>query len=259
MGKKSVMSIRSAMKIVFVSVVRDFQMYEKCIAANPSCKGAQLHPIDNREKNEFIPVCYNRFLDQCDLSEDKWIVFCHEDFQPHESLYGWLENADKNSLHGPIGVVTKNYLGLYYKWVFLGKIETSDRLGGAKRTLGERVCAGTRVDTFDCQCLIVHSSLLRRTGMRFDEHLSFDLYVEDFCIQANENHAVSSVILPFRCQHWSDSLAQARYDGQLSYLKQKWPNVCYTGTCAHMIGGGIGFFRRFDRFWKDSVRSLIKR
>ena len=52
--------------------------------------------------------------------------------------------------------------------------------------LGRRVKTGIKVQTFDCQCLIIHSSLINRYKLRFDENLTFDLYVEDFCANANE-------------------------------------------------------------------------
>ncbi len=244
-------------KVFFVSVVRDFDMYNRCVVHNPNCAGGSFHAVDNRSKNEFISVCYNRFLNQYDFSEDAWIVFCHEDFQLYEPLEPFLEKADRNTLYGPIGVTTKCRLGIYYQWKLAGVIETSNKFGENVGTVGRSVPFGTPVETFDCQCLIVHSSLIRRTGTRFDEHLSYDLYVEDFCMQAKENHNVLSAVLPVKCRHWSYGNAMSRYHDQARYLEGKWPNVCYTGTSSHIIGGGASLRRRFDHSWKSAIQNML--
>ncbi len=58
-----------------ISVVRDFEMYDKCVGANPYNAGAELHPIDNRVENKGIPTRYNEFLDAYDYSKPDWFVF----------------------------------------------------------------------------------------------------------------------------------------------------------------------------------------
>ena len=70
--------------IVLISVVRDFAMYDRCVKGNPFVAGGELRPVDNREKNEGIPVGYNRFLDSRPPDERAWYVFCHEDFEWRE-------------------------------------------------------------------------------------------------------------------------------------------------------------------------------
>ena len=68
-------------KILYVSVVRDWTMYERCLKGNSFLFGGELCPIDNCEKNEGVPVCYNRFLESRPKDESAWYVFCHEDFE----------------------------------------------------------------------------------------------------------------------------------------------------------------------------------
>ncbi len=245
--------------LVFISVVRDFEMYNKCVAHNENCVQAALYTIDNREKNEFISVCYNRFLDQYDFSKPAWFVFCHEDFQLQEPLDVLLAKAQKNVLYGPYGAVTKNWFGLYYQWRLVGAIENSSRTGENLRVVGNKASLGDFVETFDCQCLIVHSSLIEKTGLRFDENLSFDLYVEDFGIQAKENYDVASAAMPIQCRHWSSSVAGDRYYQQLAYLEKKWPSACYTSTCSHFVGGGASLLRRFDHAWKNMVHAILRK
>ena len=85
-------------KVAIVSVVRDWTMYERCLKGNPFTRGCELCPIDNRVKNEAIPVCYNRFLKSRAVDEQSWYVFCHEDFEPKEDIASLLEDVDKGSL-----------------------------------------------------------------------------------------------------------------------------------------------------------------
>ena len=52
----------------FVSVVRDFGLYNRVIVNNPHLVGVPKVAFDNREKNRPIPVRYNEFFDGYDYS-----------------------------------------------------------------------------------------------------------------------------------------------------------------------------------------------
>lgn len=242
------------MAIVLISVVRDFAMYERCVRDNPRCAGCELAPIDNRERNEGIGVCYNRFLDSRPSEEDAWYVFCHEDFELKESLVDCLRDLDRTSMWGPIGVATEVKFGLYHKWVMRGSLEECKKDGSELRMIGTAVAQGTPVETFDCQCVIVHSSLVRKHHLRFDEQLTFDLYAEDFCIAAKERAGVISRILPLRACHWSGGSVQPRYYQQEAYLNGKWRDCCYTGTSSWIIGGRPPLGRRLTVWAKKAMR-----
>ncbi|MBO7166282.1 MAG: hypothetical protein J6V88_02025 [Kiritimatiellae bacterium] len=230
--------------IVVFSVVRDFSMYKKCMEENPFLDGCELAPYDNRKTNDHISTAYNKLINTRPVNEDAWYMFAHEDFQLQESLKPHLEDLDKNVLWGPIGAATKPRFGIYYQWQLLGKIEECKKDGSDVRPVGRSVMKGTQVDTFDCQSLIVHSSLIQQHNLRFDEKLSFDLYVEDFCIQAREKANILSKILPLKARHWSGGNVQKRYYEQESYLNKKYPSSCYTGTSSWTLGGKIPFFWR---------------
>lgn len=47
--------------MIFVSVVRDYDMYDKCVGQNKFCRNVQLNPIDNRVENKGISQRYNEF------------------------------------------------------------------------------------------------------------------------------------------------------------------------------------------------------
>jgi hypothetical protein len=219
-------------------------MYAKCVAENPNCEGCELSFWDNRKNNDRITVAYNGMLAGRPADEEAWYVFCHEDFQMLEPLLPRLAELDKDSLWGPIGATTVTRFGVYHQWRLLGSVEECKKDGSDSRRIGEKTFCGDIVDTFDCQCLVVHSSLVRRLRLRFDENLSFDLYVEDFCIAADVRGGIVSRILPLEARHWSGGNVQPRYRVQEAYLDGKYPDSCHTGTSSWTIGKKIPFFRR---------------
>lgn len=244
-------------EVVIVSVARDFAMYERCVRGNPNCAGCELVPIDNRERNEGIGVGYNRFIESRPADEDTWYVFCHEDFELKESLPERLATLGRDSLWGPIGVATEVKFGLYHKWTLRGSLEECKKDGSGRRSIGTAVPAGTPVETFDCQCVIIHSSLVQRHHLRFDENLTFDLYAEDFCIAAKERFGIASRILPLKACHWSGGSVQPRYYKQEAYLNDKWRDCCYTGTSSWILGGRPSFGRRLTVRVKRLLTNVI--
>ena len=230
-------------KVAIVSVVRDRVMYEKCLRENPFTAGCELHSIDNLAKNETIPVCYNRFLKSRVAGERTWYVFCHEDFEPKEGVGYLMKGLDEESLWGPIGATTHVRLLLYHQWRVLGQVEESAKDGSLERSVGTPVPRGTPVETFDCQCLIVHSSLVQKHSLVFDENLSFDLYVEEFCMAAAKK-GIPSRILPMAARHWSRGSLLPRYAEQEAYLCAKYPDDCFSGASSWILGGKPSFGRR---------------
>ena len=169
-------------KVSVASVVRDVAMYERCVLKNPYYGDAELVMIDNRVENRTITRNYNEFLDSID--DDRWIVLCHEDWELKENLQNVLKNLDKNKLYGPIGAFIEEKKNVDVL-VMKGGVHQSSKDGGRTIVIRGKEPEG-RVDTFDCQCLIFHSSLSRQHSLRFDENLRFDMYVEDFCVNAYE-------------------------------------------------------------------------
>lgn len=254
---------------IVISVVRDYAMYDKCVARNPFVSNCRLEPIDNRECNEYISVCYNRKIEKF-VDADSWLIFCHEDFQFLEDPVMLLEKADKNSIYGPIGgVLKKRFHPLFlevWEGVFYGRILESEKDGSGVRELGASVNVGMHVETLDCQCVIVHSSLFAKYRLRFDEKLSFDLYVEDFCMSARLEYAVLTRILAMKCQHYSRGCIAPRFFAQLEYLRKKYPKYEAFGVMGYFIGSGRTRIRRLqkrvcmfvDRKWPCVKRLLQK-
>jgi len=244
-------------RIIVISAVRDFAMYGTCIADNPVLAGVERVAIDNREKNEPVPVLYNRFLDGYDYSRPAWFVFCHEDFQPLEPLAPPLAKADPRSVWGPVGARTVWRLGVNPRLTVFGQVRESGKDGGGLRTIGTQVVCGAEADTLDCMCVAVHSSAIANHGLRFDGRFPFDLYAEDFCVSARERNGLASRILPIDCRHWSQGVMGERYRRAERAFAEKWPNVCATGTSSDILGGGAGMYRRMVLCLKRARRGLF--
>ncbi len=239
-------SMNQIPSVLFVSVVRDPAMYHRCVDSNPHIGNAEHVFFDNRELDEPVPVLYNRFLAGFDLSRDAWIVFCHEDFEMLEDPCSLFENLATDSLWGPIGARRRTWFGVVGRWQLVGVVEHRNRQGEFREIIGRPVARGTVVDTFDCQCLIVHSSLFRNhPDLRFDESMRFDFYVEGVC-SAAEKRGIPSRILPMTCAHDyirdnipRGTLPESYYKTQV-IIDAKYPRESYAGPCSWIGGDRIG-------------------
>lgn len=241
--------------MVIISVVRDFGMYDRLVRNNPFNQGATFYAIDNREKNEGVPVGYNSFLNQYDFSKEDWFVFCHEDWEIQEDWMARVEQLQKESLHGPIGARV-----VFNKKIVLGRIVNSGKDGTGAICIGNSFRTGGITGTFDCQCMLVHSSLIQRTGLRFDPNLLFDFYVEEFCIHARERYGVLSRIVALACQHYSFGNIHPRFFDAVEYVRKKYPapRVCYSSTAKTVF---LGTPKLFDILFveKELIKFLILR
>lgn len=240
--------------IVIVTVVRDWMMYDRCLRLNRHCAGTVLVPLDNSKDNLAIPVRYNCFLESYNFSHEAWFVFCHEDFEFLEDLSGILAGLDRNVLYGPIGHVRVGMFGFGVQSV-RGEIRQTDKRGAdlAEPRIGRRLKRPMKVDTFDCCCFMVHSSLIKRFGLRFDDRLEFDLYVEDFCAAANLRFHIPSYAVQMEVCHHSDMAPTERLWRHLPYLKEKYPNRFFTGTLTYF--GTDSWQKRIQ----DYIVSLLTR
>ncbi len=262
--------MKTTTKPLLISVVRDEAMYQRCIADNKFCDGCELLKFDNRAKNEFISVLYNRALNGLDYSTPRWLVFAHEDFEAREPLAAKLAETDESRIYGVIGGVLKPrkrwLLGGIWPSAFVGQIcQTSKTDNSNVIRLGTAAPMNTEVETVDCMFIAVHSSLVERFHLRFDEHLSFDLYTEDFCMNAAQSGVYGGgqiCILPLACCHHSAGNIQPRFFKQLAYLNQKYPTSECFCTVGYTIGGGRTIMRRLQKrvraFLDQNLHFVVK-
>lgn len=182
---------------VFISVVRDIKFYERCVRQNPANAGAQFVAIDNRAENLSIPTRYNSFLDSWDYKKEAWFIFCHEDFKFIDPVGGILEFADRSCIYGMQGHAICAPHRIVGHWI------DSNRAGDSVMIHGAAEKDAQEVFVTDPCCMIVHSSLVNRRGLRFDTNLPWDLYTEDFEAQAHEQFGISTFVLPVMTHHYS--------------------------------------------------------
>lgn len=228
-------------ELYFISVVNDLELYKKCITANPfviNSKG-KITCLNNIGQNKAVSVLYNSFLDTYDYSKEAWLIFCHNDWELLQDINPILAGLDKNNLYGPIGIRNIYYNNKILK-LFCGSCFEEKRDGTSRHIIGNPTGTLKQVDTFDCQCLIVHSSLVKKYNLRFDDKLVWHLYVEDFCINAFLSHNIKSYVVGIKCCHHSDAgyskTVAPEYMESLEYLNEKYPNDIFAGVITY-IGG----------------------
>ncbi len=231
--------------MIIVSVVRNFDMYNRLVKDNYFNQGAKFVYFDNTKENKGIPERYNNFLDSYDYTKPDWFIFCHEDWEIKENWQNRFASLDKDSLYGPVGAAGFRILNRKTLIAIYGRIINSNKDCSKIVMLGKCVKTGKEVQTFDCQCLIVHSDLIKKYNLRFDKNLSFDLYIEDFCANAKESFNIPSRIMQLYCQHYSFGSVQLRIYEQLNYLRDKYKNA-KLGYCSTVTGLYFGNTRNFD-------------
>lgn len=228
--------------VYYISVINNFDLYNKCIKQNPFVTLPQkthLIEFDNTKDNIYIAKRYNSFLNNYNYEKEAWFIFCHCDWEPMENINAKIQNLDKSCIYGPIGSkaeIFKNKLIVY----LTGFCYEKRRDGSGLRPLGA-LTKGTEItDTFDCQAMIIHSSLIQKYNLRFDENLKWDLYVEDFCINAKKQYKIPSYAIRLESCHWSGyHITPKSYYQSLEYINQKYPNDSFGGTVSPIGGAKI--------------------
>ena len=248
-------------EVAIISVVRDPRMYERCVSANPFCSDCRLVTLDNRDANLPVTVLYNKAI--CNLLKEGfngWMVFCHEDWQAGTRLADAFAGLGEDSLYGVVGVDVESWPKADLM-VVKGSIWQGSKDGGSSFFFSGRDAEG-KVGTFDCQCLIVHSSLFSDRELRFDENLRFDMYVEDFCAAAAERYGINSYVIPLKCTHWSKGSISGGFRESMDYVRDKYAGAKYryASIAGHKNCFGARAGKRLlkwkDKPWNAFVRFL---
>lgn len=224
-----------------VTVVKDFDFYNKCVKQNDFNRGAKFVVYDNTIENIGIPKHYNDFLDNYNYDDPQWICFCHEDWQPLEPWLNKLSTLNQHNIYGTLGTCIKRHPFCTPTKHYIGQIHVSNKDGSDAGTLGKFVPTGTNVETFDCMAIFIHSSLIKEYHIRFDENLDFHHYAEELCIRLREEHGIRSKIFQMNCKHWSYGVKMPN-DGFLTafnYVKNKFSKTkrTYSNTTIDEVIG----------------------
>ncbi len=215
------------------------EMAERFFPQNPHLAGGEMRLIDNRERGAGLPAIYNEIISE-HLDRDCWLFFLHEDLEFRAPLPD-LSELSPQAVYGTLGIRMEGH-----KPQTIGCHTCSHKDGSGARQIGREIAAPTWVDTLDCQSILLHTSLLRtRPGLRFDEALSFDLYAEELCLNAQENHGVPVIVLPMVFQHYSYGRISERYMQGLDHLAARYPDSAMPGTCTFVGGQAARLAARF--------------
>lgn len=241
-------------KINMVSVVINFKIYKKYVLDNPfikNCSDITVSYFDNTEENIGVSKRYNQFLNAYDYSrEESWFCFCHPDWEISDDIAEKVKQFDKDKIYGPVGAkiiqlksgIIKEERGFIYE---------SSRAGHENRVVMplNNYMEFEEADTLDCLAMFVHSSLIKKYNLRFDENLNWDLYVEDFCIKAYRNFGIKTNTFYLESTHHSDAGFKSlpvSYYNSLDYLYTKYSDATYAGTCSFIGNRKVGLASYVD-------------
>lgn len=212
---------------VFINPV----MFQSFFVMNPNLWPYRCAGLDNRGLNYGLPFLYNLIIEDA-INRDAWLFFVHEDFEIKGDLWHETSKLNPNAVYGTFGVKLEDKTPVGY-----GMHICSNKDGSDAVRVGRAISRPQRVETLDCQSVLLHTSLLRRAPLlRFDEELTFDLYVEDLCMNAQFIHELPVFAFGLDFQHYSHGFITRRYREGLLYLGRKYPNIGVPGSCS-FIGG----------------------
>lgn len=223
---------------IFAVYVND-DIFRSFFSLNPNVWQYQYFGIDNRTKKLGLPTIYNSIISE-NINEDCWLFFVHEDFEIKSDLSHILE-LDRDFIYGSFGIRLEGHAPVAY-----GQHTCSNKDGSNAVQAGLPICVPTSVQSLDCQSILIHTSLLRRhPSLRFDEALTFDLYAEDICMNAQFLCNIGIKVINFEFQHYSHGKVTNRYFDGLKHLAAKYPDKAIPGSCSFIGGKSKELEKRF--------------
>lgn len=201
------------------------------------------HLIDERQCDPACPADGGNGSSER-RDDDFWCCFIHQDFGFMENVDLVVEKLNPNYIYGPVGV--KIFKGLFWgkrhdvecvkrgfktelKLTFGRILQGGDDFGLKKH--GRLALFQPTVDAIDCCCIIVHSSLLRKYNLRFDEHLNFHMYAEELCYRAKKDYKIKTKVIQTKCFHLGKGCLDDDYQKSVQYLKEKFNIKRIPSTC----------------------------
>lgn len=218
--------------------------YQKYFLNNPYVTGhdnIKLCPQVAGDGSIALGRAYNSVLDSHDYSKPAWFIFAHCDLEILSDLNTAFAGLDKNCIYGPCGAVQSTYDGNPFPLYMSFNDSQGRSLEGFSSGRDNIKYAGPnlKVDTLDCLCIIVHSDLVSRHQLRFDDHLTVDFVAEDFSMNAMLNFGIETRLINLEGCHHSSTVANQqpeRFFKAKAYIDAKYPDSSFAGTCG-FIGG----------------------
>lgn len=227
------------MKTKIICVYNNQEIFDKVVKNNKNLKDCEFLACDNTKENTAITKHYNNFIDENIISNEAanfWCLFIHQDFGIEEDIDLKLKKIDKNCIYGAVGA--KFYRGIYFNRkgfkrfhvVNYGKILQGNNDFNF-REYGLEVKRPKTVDSVDCCCIIMHSSLIKKHNLHFDENLSFHMYAEELCYSAKKDHRIKTKVIQLDCYHLGAGSLNEEFQKSAQYLKDKFNIKRVPSTC----------------------------
>ena len=231
------------LQLVCVSHLPD--VFGRYVGSNSHVNRYPIVLYDNSVEKVGIAERYNHFIER--QMGEGWCIFMHHDLCFDEDPLPRIHRLPTNIIYGVtgtrlgkrrryayVGLSRKNGLtlraGHYYGLQLLGRIKCRTEIREEK-IVGTPVEDPAVVDTVDCCCLIVHSSLIRRYELRFDPLLAWHFYSEDFSLNAQRSHGIETRVVQMDCGHYGYGRPDEDFYQSQRYLVKKYREMLFSSTC----------------------------
>ena len=228
-----------ASRVVQVCACNDLGKYEKYAAASVGISERDKIRFDNSVDNQPIPTRYNQFIESMPSGLDAWVAFVHNDFQFHDDPTPVLAQASPDHLYGVVGARLDTptssgngqVQGPTYR--IIGRVRCSPKLI-ASGWCGDAVEGIASARTLDCCCIIIHSSLIRRLQLRFNERFEWHMYTEELSLRARRDHGVETYVLPLHSGHYGLGATNDAFFECSRALHAEYPDT-FVSTCFNPV------------------------
>lgn len=240
------------MNTKIICTVNNYEIFNKVVKNNENLKNCDIFSYDNTKENISITKRYNDFIENNinnTLPEQGfWFVFIHQDLGFMEDVDIILQKLDKSYIYGVTGIRILN--GVFFGKKYVKKETGFEKEVGFKNELrlplgkilqgnndfnfvnyGVPVKFPQIVDVIDCCCIIVHSDLIKKYNLHFDENLDFHMYAEELCYRANKYYKIKSKVVQINCFHLGRGNLGEEFQNSAQYLKDKFKIDKIPSTC----------------------------
>lgn len=223
-----------AVRVFFVCACNSPAVFERHAARSVGVQASDIHRFDNCADNRPVPVRYNQFIDGLTDADHGWVAFAHNDFAFLEDPRPWLARVSRDAFYGVIGaaVVSRPRAGsapACEAYVVRGQVACSPQFF-APGLFGAPVAEPVPVATVDCCCIMIHTDLIRRNGLRFDESFEWHQYSEELSLRARREWGIETVVLPVRSGHYGMGGIDERFRRCADRLKAEYGDR-FVSTC----------------------------
>ena len=168
---------------------------------------------------------FNSFIDVYDFAEESWLIFAKNGFELLCSPILITEKLDRNVIYGVMGgkaIESNGKFANIRKGHEFEKDEFNSLIFNEPDSFDD-----IDVDTIDSRCLIIHSSLIEKFNLRFDEQFVSDYFVEDLCLRAKKENNVETKVINIDCVYHLDNDSN---ENDLKLLQSKHREMPFGGS-----------------------------